>query len=83
MVNDGTTVGIGSVDSAVTEAYTIEDGKLTVNDGNSKVEIFNAGGLKVYEGTCNGVELGRFGHGIFILKVYCEDGEPKSYKLIF
>lgn len=83
VVNDGTTVGIGSVDSAATESYTIEDGKLTVNKGNSKVEIFNAGGLKVYEGACDGLELGRFGKGIFILKVYDIKGETNSYKLVF
>lgn len=83
VVNDGTTVGIGNIGNAVTEDYTIKDGKLTVDDGNSKVEIFNAEGLKIYDGACNGINTDGFGHGMFVLKVYGADGGIKTYKLIF
>lgn len=82
--NDGTT-GISDIvaGNGSEGAYTVEDGKLTVGDGTSKVEIYNAEGLKVYEGAGTGVSLGSLGHGMFILKVYGEDGTTATHKLVF
>lgn len=83
MTNDGTTVGIGSVEGVEDGAYTIEDGELTVDGGASKVEIYNAEGLKVYEGAGTGVSLDQLGHGMFIMKVYGADGATATHKLVF
>ena len=83
VTNDGTTVGIGSVEGVEDGAYTIEDGELTVDGGASKVEIYNAEGLKVYEGAGTGVSLDQLGHGMFIMKVYGADGATATHKLVF
>ena len=80
--NEGTTVGVDGVEAAGGN-YTVEDGKLTVGDGNSRVEIYNAEGVKVYEGAGSGVSLGSFGHGMFILKVYGDDGTTATHKIAF
>ena len=81
--NDGTT-GISDIEAAGrAEGYTIEDGKLTVDGDNARVEIYNASGYKVYDGAGRGVSLDGFGHGLFILKVYGEDGTSETRKLMF
>ena len=81
--NDGTT-GISDIEAAGrAEGYTIEDGKLTVDGDNARVEIYNASGSKVYDGAGRGVSLDGFGHGLFILKVYGEDGTSETRKLMF
>lgn len=81
--NDGTT-GISEVETGNGEGvYTIEDGKLDVDGGIVRVEIFNASGSKVYDGAGRGVSLGSLGHGMFILKVYGEDGTTATRKLVF
>ena len=61
----------------------IEDGKLTVDGDNARVEIYNASGSKVYDGAGRGVSLDGFVHGLFILKVYGEDGTSETRKLMF
>lgn len=84
VVNNGATgVGSAAAYNGNNGAYTIEDGKLTVGGVNGKVEIYNAEGVKVYEGTGDGVSLDGLGHGIFILKVYGADGKTATHKLTF
>lgn len=84
VTNSGTT-GIGSVtaDGTEGEAYTVEDGKLTVNGNAERIEIYGADGVKLYEGRGNGVDLTGFGRGMFIVKVYGTDGKTESYKLTY
>ena len=82
--NNGTT-GINNVEAggAADGSYTVEDGRLTVNGDNARVEIYNASGSKVYDGAGRGVSLDKLGHGVFILKVYGEDGKTETRKLMF
>lgn len=83
VTNDGTTVGIGSVEGVDADSYTVEDGKLTVGDGSGRIEIYDASGAKVYDGAGRGVSLDKFGCGMFILKVYGGDGTAETRKLMF
>lgn len=82
--NDGTT-GIGDVDAGRSGdgGWTVGDGELNVLSDVAKIELYTAGGVKVYEGTSANVSIGNFGHGMFILRVYTSEGESKSHKVVF
>lgn len=81
VTNDGTT-GIGEVEAARGEGgWTIDNGRLTVDGDVEKIELYNAEGMKLYEGESGSMGINGFGHGLFILKAYTAGGGSKSYEL--
>lgn len=81
-VNDGTS-GIKEIGTTGDEGYILDGEKLLINGDNSKVALYNAAGVKLYEGTSSSLNLRGFGRGLFILKVYGNDGSEQTHKLMF
>lgn len=79
--NNGTTA-IENVQTGGNGVWNIDGDRLNITDGADNIEIYTANGMKVYEGIPTEVNFGVFGHGLFILKVYADNGDVTSHKVI-
>lgn len=83
-VNDGTTAsGINGVVKANNGGYIIDGETLLVNGDNKRVVLYDASGVKLYEGNASSLNMRSYGKGLFILKVYGNDGAEQTHKLMF
>lgn len=58
------------------------EGNELINNGNSEIEIYNSNGVLLYKGHSEKININSFTKGVFVIKVYKNDGSVAIHKFM-